>query len=587
MSDEKRTLIAIVMMALILLVFFSEPYQRMMNPEGNSPPASSSPVGDGTFSAPSDTVPATREPVFSTPPIAAVMDSNLAGIKEVTLTVQTPLLELVFSSRGGGTLQKAYLHDYFLKDSSRVQLITEGITGNLSNQFLGYDVENYSTADMPATCSIAEGGIIKVNRRPVTVEFTLPLDLNSQVVRKFTFYPDSFHFDLQQQLINLESVNAGRYFATSWRGGIAMTEPNRKQDLMETKLYALLGDEHDPEDYDAKDELKTEVTTGLTRWVGVRSKYFAALMIPASPVMEFSQTRRSIDGDDPRKIFNFDVRDAFDRRLPVATSDYRVYLGPLDYDIIRGYGLYFEEMMTWGWFGFLGKWALRVFKWMHNFIPNYGLVIIIFSVLIKVLTAPLTQKQMASTQKMQLVQPQVAALKEKYKNDAAKLNQETMKLYKEMGVNPAGGCLPLLIQMPILIAMFRLIQSTIELRGAAFLGLEWWMPDLSMPDTVATVMGFAINPLPIIMALTMFLQQKLMTPSSAATNPQMKMMTTFMPFMLLFIFYRFPSGLNLYYTMFNVMSILQQKLMPTKPADPKSVPVVAEKTPPKRKKPRQ
>ncbi len=567
MVDEKRTLLAIVLMALILLVFFSEPYQRFMNPQGANPPAvDTAATAETLATAVTPVVPTPVVQEKAEPVLDAVADSAFQDIPDTRLTIHTPLMELELSSRGGGVLEKAYLNQYFLKDSSRVQLIPEDGPGSLGNSFIGYEVEEYSTKMLPATCSIPGGGRLEVSDRPVTVKYTLPLSLDSRIVRTFTFYPDSFHFDLQQELINLESVNAGRYIATRWEGGIAMTEPNRKQDLMVTKLYALLGEDKSPADYDAKDERKTETTTGMTHWVGVRSKYFAALMVPDVPVNEFRQTRQKIEGDDPHKQLSFEVRDSFDRRQSVGHSDYRIYLGPLDYDIIRSYGLHFEEMMTWGWFGFLGKWALRLFKWMHGFIPNYGLVIIIFAVLIKLVTYPLTQKQMASTQKMQLVQPQMAALKEKFKSDPQRLNQETMKLYKEMGVNPAGGCLPLLVQMPILIAMFRLIQSTIELRGAAFFGLEWWMSDLSLPDTVATLGGFAINPLPLLMAVTMYLQQKLMSPPSTAANDQMKMMTKFMPFMLLFIFYRFPSGLNLYYTMFNVMSILQQKFMPSHPA---------------------
>ena len=310
--------------------------------------------------------------------------------------------------------------------------------------------------------------------------------------------------------------------------------------------------------------------------MGVRSKYFTVLMTPDSPVSEFRQTRHHANGDTGPKLLSFDVRDAFDRRAAVSSSNYTVYLGPLDYDILLGYERHYEDMMNWGWFGFIGKWSLRLFKWLYSYIPNYGIVLIIFSVLVKLLTSPLTRRQLASTQKMQQAQPAIAELNEKYKGDAQKLQQEQMKLYKEMGVNPMGGCWPLLVQMPILIAMFNLFRTTIELRGAAFGGLEWWIADLSLPDTVAMIGGLPINPLPLIMSATMILQQKLMTPSGAATNPQMKNMPYIMTVMFLFIFYRFPSGLNLYYTLFNVMSIAQQKLLPHKTPEEK-VPVPAKK----------
>ncbi len=138
-----------------------------------------------------------------------------------------------------------------------------------------------------------------------------------------------------------------------------------------------------------------------------------------------------------------------------------------------------------------------------------------------------------------------------------------MKLYKEKGVNPVGGCLPMVIQMPLLFALFSLFRTTIELRGAAFKGLEFWIPDLSLPDTVGMIAGVPINILPVIMGVTMIIQQKMSAPSAAA-NPQMKNMPYFMTVFFLFIFYSFPSGLNLYYTLFNLLAIIQQKNM--KPA---------------------
>ena len=183
---------------------------------------------------------------------------------------------------------------------------------------------------------------------------------------------------------------------------------------------------------------------------------------------------------------------------------------------------------------------------------------------------------------MQAAQPQITALKEKYKDDPKKLNEETMKLYKELGVNPLGGCLPLIIQMPILIAMFNLFRTTIELRGAAFVGLEFWIPDLSLPDTVGTIMGVNINLLPIIMSGTMMLQQKLMSPT-ANSNPQMKNMPYIMTAVFFFMFYTFPSGLNLYYTLFNLMSIIQQKFFTPKSKIAPAA-VTAVKSPATRKK---
>ena len=562
MSEQNRTLVAIALMGLILMVFFSDWYQEQMVPGSTAP---RKPHIESSFSSESDTLKEVAvAPLGSTTPVLVDVDDALetTSASEVKVVVSTPLYEMHFSNRGGGSLEKVYLNDYTKKDSSRVQVVSGLADGILANQFTGYDVEDFNTKDLLASFSLGdeESYQFDVYAEPASFSFQLPLGDGAQINRTFTFYSDSFHFDLDQELIQLDQVNAGRYFATSWSGGVAPSEANRKDDLYYSEMYALLGDDNSPSDYSADEDRESEVQTALTSWVGTRSKYFTAILIPDEPVSEFKMLRyQTAGGDDvSEKVFDFDVREAFDRRSDVSYSNYRVYVGPLDYDILKGYSLSLEEMMNWGWFGMIGKAALWVFKSLYTYIPNYGVVLIIFSILIKLLLAPLTKKQFTSTQNMQQAQPQITALKDKYKDDPKKLNEETMKLYKELGVNPLGGCLPLLIQMPILIAMFNLFRTTIELRGAAFKGLEFWIADLSLPDTVGNIGGVDINLLPIIMSATMILQQKLMTPTVNA-NPQMKNMPYIMTAVFFFMFYTFPSGLNLYYTLFNVMSIIQQK----------------------------
>ena len=570
MSDQNRTLVAIALMGLILMVFFSDWYQEKVAPGSTAP---QKPHIESSFASESDSLaPITpqADPIRVQPSEIVALPSGVVDstLSETRIVVTTPLYEMHFSSMGGGTLEKVYLNDYLTKDSSRVQLVSDMATGVLANQFIGYDIENYSTANYLSASSLGDAADydFPVFGRSESFSFELNLQSGSKLIRTFTFYPDSFHFDLKQELINFDQVNAGRYFATTWAGGVAPTEENRKDDLYYSEMYALLGDDSSPSDYSADEDRESEVQTALTTWVGARSKYFTAILVPEAPVSEFKMLRYQTPGGDDNsfKIFDFDVRDAFDRRNAVSESNYRVYVGPLDYDILKAYQLDFEEMMNWGWFGMIGKGALWVFKSLYSVIPNYGIVLIIFSILVKLLLAPLTKKQFSSTQSMQQAQPQIAALKDKFKDDPKRLNEETMKLYKELGVNPLGGCLPLVIQMPILIAMFNLFRTTIELRGAAFGGLEFWISDLSLPDTVGNIGGIDINLLPIIMSATMMLQQKLMSPSTNA-NPQMKNMPYIMTAVFFFMFYTFPSGLNLYYTLFNIMSIVQQKLTPQKP----------------------
>jgi YidC/Oxa1 family membrane protein insertase len=201
---------------------------------------------------------------------------------------------------------------------------------------------------------------------------------------------------------------------------------------------------------------------------------------------------------------------------------------------------------------------IPAFKFLYRFIPNYGFVIIIFSILIKLILHPLTKKSYQSMSEMQFLQPKMTELREKYKEEPQRLNKEMMKLYKEHGVNPLGGCLPMLLQMPVLFSLFIVFRSTIQLRNEPFIG---WIDDLSAPDTLhlgfqLPFIGDSIHILPILMGITMIWQSKI-----SMTDPKQKFMIYFMPVFLIFIFYSLPSGLNLYYAVFNILSMLQTRMI--------------------------
>ncbi|MCX8009958.1 MAG: membrane protein insertase YidC, partial [Ignavibacteria bacterium] len=246
-------------------------------------------------------------------------------------------------------------------------------------------------------------------------------------------------------------------------------------------------------------------------------------------------------------------------------NTYLVYLCPIEYDILKEYYSTLESMVDFGSFFGL-KFLVRpiaeylllpLLKFLHSFISNYGLVIIVFSLIIKIALHPLTRQSMRSMKKMQLLQPKMTELKEKFKDNPQKMNQEVMKLYKTYGINPAGGCLPLLLQMPILIALYGLFRATIDLRHESFM---LWITDLSTPDVIATLpfrlplLGInQISGLALLLGITMFLQQKM-----SVTDPRQKAMIYIMPIMFTLLFAGFPSGLNLYYFMFNIFSIAQQ-----------------------------
>ncbi len=199
---------------------------------------------------------------------------------------------------------------------------------------------------------------------------------------------------------------------------------------------------------------------------------------------------------------------------------------------------------------------------IYGLIPNYGVVVILFAVLIKLITYPLMAKQLRSSKKMQEINPLLNSIKIKYKNNPTLQQQKIAALFQEHKINPLAGCLPMLIQMPILMSVFMVFRNTIEFRGESFV---FWISDLSAADTLFEVGGIPINILPFLMSASMYYTMQLSAPSAPGGDPAQeatqKMMKYMFPGMMFFLFYGFPSGLNLYYLCFNLMQIFQQKII--------------------------
>ena len=196
---------------------------------------------------------------------------------------------------------------------------------------------------------------------------------------------------------------------------------------------------------------------------------------------------------------------------------------------------------------------LKAFLAMYSLVPNYGVVIILFSILVKIVVFPLTHKSLESTVKMQTLQPKIAEIRERYAKDQQKMNEVMMKMYREEKINPIGGCLPMLLQMPILFALFSLFRGTIELRQADF---AFWITDLSKPDTISSFGLFDFHVLPLLMGISMFVQQKMMM-----KDPKQAALVYIMPVFLTWIFWDMSSGLVFYYTLYNVLTLAQQIIM--------------------------
>jgi YidC/Oxa1 family membrane protein insertase len=319
---------------------------------------------------------------------------------------------------------------------------------------------------------------------------------------------------------------------------------------------------------------EVEVIERIT-WAGISGKYFAIIGVPDSTLYTTIFSNSPVDGfDEGSRLF-------FSRPVIKSSNSldtYRFYIGPKRGDILKAYteadkngfsirGLDLDLILDSG--AMLG-WLQQILKvlltFFYGIIPNYGVAILLLTLFVKIVMFPLTHKSFESTSKMSGLSPKINELKEKYKNNPQKLNQEIATLYKSEGVNPVGGCLPILLQMPIFIALYGLLSSHFELRGAGF--ISPWITDLSIADTIYNfaptaipVIGSDIRLLPILMILTQVYSSKIMQTPDSANNAQMKMMTYMMPLMFLFILYDAPSGLLIYWTMTNVLSIIQQHIV--------------------------
>lgn len=293
------------------------------------------------------------------------------------------------------------------------------------------------------------------------------------------------------------------------------------------------------------------------KWFGFRDRYFALVVKPEYDVSGF----KSIVSSDNMISFISVPRET------TGNVILDIYCGPQVIDDLKKYNKGFEEIMVFSKYGlldFIAKCIYKIFLIINKIIPSWGLSIIILGILIYLSTYPLTLAGLSSMRKMQALQPQMARLKEQYKNNPQKLNQEIMELYKENKVNPFGGCLPMLIQMPIFIGLYQVLWRSIALKGQPFL----WIKDLSFPDRAYIlnqnypIIGNEINLLPVLMGIVMFFQQKISMKNIGTADPdqqaQQKMMQWFLPGMMFFFFYKASSGLNLYFTVLYLMTTLTQ-----------------------------
>ena len=565
--DDKRTLIAFL---LVGVIFLAMPYyyeimgitQPQVEPEAvaearrdaaeesvweEATPTSSSQASTSQHSS-SSSVPAAEGRTEIQSADGQLAESMTAATElERHVEITTPLQHLRVST-SGGVFESIELVNYQRALGGDVQLLAEGGRGLVLR--LESETGRGEVLDLREVHFEPDRERLDVGPDDEgQLRLRATLGGGRFVEKTITVHGDGYGIDVG---VRLSGFDDGTLVFAKWEGGIALTERDPTLDLPVMQTMAYLNDNVIDIQVDEGDEPESEDQRGDVRWVGLRNKYFTVLLAP----VEEARHRVLLTGKplsyEPFREYEFALGTRWGD-IEAAEWQMLLYAGPLELEEIVSYEREFSLAMDLGFpvIRDISRFLLHVFVLAFEYIPNYGWVIVVFGVVVKLLVYPLTHKSYESAAKMQEVQPKLAVMREKYKNNKQKLSQETMKLYKEEGVNPLGGCLPMVLQMPIFFALYQVFSSAIQLRQASWI---LWVDDLSLPDAI-DVAGFELHLLPLLMSGAMFFQSKM-----TMKDPKQAALVYIMPVVMVFIMWSFSSGLVLYWTVFNTMQIGQQLL---------------------------
>ncbi len=529
---EKRTVLAIILSFLIISAWYYIQPNLMKEPPKNPPKAAAVAPQQAPAPAASQAVPAAAPAAAASPAATVLPGTALAR----DITVETALYTAVRNTRGG-VLTSLKLKKYLTtmdKNARPVELIRTPMpallisNGNTDSNLI-YECPQQGTAQ-------AEGALL-------SLAFTAEASPGVVVKRTYTIDPRTYAIGFQASIIN----NTKAPLALS--GGLVVNNIYPVGEKSKSYAFegpALLNGSH-LEEFKV-DKVKETGTyrdfSGDVRWFGFEDKYFLQAIIEKS-VSNATVTIRRTDAKNVAVVYTAGQTAA--QPGTALTNDRMLFVGPKEIKPLKAVGYELNKALDFGFFAVIPKPLLIAMNWIDSFTRSYGWAIIILTIIIKIVLYPLTLKSFKSMKELQKIQPLMKEVQQKYKGDKQKLNQELMKLYSEHKINPMGGCLPMLLQIPILFALYKVFYQAIELRHTPFHIVGTWLPDLSAMDPYYIT--------PVLMGASQFVMQK-MTPT--AGDPMQQKMMLIMPVIFTFMFLSFPSGLVIYWLISNVLSIAQQ-----------------------------
>lgn len=506
-------------------------------------------------------------------PSAGMFSSGQDSVQK-EFTIETSLYTVVFNSKGAGP-SKFTLKDHKTWAGQPIQMIDDTTRSAYNTGFLTTENYNVETRNMLFTQETLGSSFAVEDGEARELTYSLDVGDGREVVYTYTIIGGTYELDLDIRFVGVSDFIIGRAIDFGFNSPLNFTEKDRVQEALATTSYLYAGGELEQlkvSKFDENDGYEELNVNGNVDWVATKTKFFAQLIKPITD-SEGAYLSGQINGEVDDPLTDHAYRAAVTADIPDdGIASFHLYMGPMKYYDIKSFDEHAFDMVEVGygwirWFSdpFVRFAVIPFFTFFSGFISNYGVLVIIFATAVKLILSPLTIKSYKSMAAMRELQPQMKEIQDKYKNDPQKQQKATMDLYRKNKVNPLGGCLPMLLQFPILITLWRFFQNSILLRQESFL----WVDDLSAPDYILSLpfsipfLGDQIAGLVLLMTASMVLQSKLTSSASAggANNPmaqQMKIMQYFLPIMLLFVFNNFASGLSLYYLIFNVLSIVQQ-----------------------------